>query len=181
MNGPEHFAEAERLRDLARDAMNSALGEDERWQKAAYFNDAAAVHASLAQTAAMLELGWTTLDGVDQRRWAAVGAVTLGDPNAGHHPHETEPSEELKRAMRERPWNYQPTGAGMVDVAEFLDPHECPLCDATFPNAETLSRHWKSVSHPVTTDAESLITHDVDCAMVQPNGGLVCTCGAYGR
>jgi hypothetical protein len=50
MTGPEHYAEAERLREAARDSMNQ-----DHMQMAAYFNQAAQAHATLAQTAATID------------------------------------------------------------------------------------------------------------------------------
>lgn len=49
MTPAQHYAEAERLREHARDAQSYAYdGNADGWGKATYFNDAAQVHATLA-------------------------------------------------------------------------------------------------------------------------------------
>ena len=55
MNGPEHYRAAELCREKAAEAQNAAYDgtTPDGWQKAAYWNDAAQVHASLAQVAAI--------------------------------------------------------------------------------------------------------------------------------
>ena len=45
MNSAEHYKEAERLRGAARNAKD---GEDQPWEWATYFHEAALVHATLA-------------------------------------------------------------------------------------------------------------------------------------
>ena len=47
MNSAEHYKEAERLRGAARNAKD---GEDQPWEWATYFREAALVHATLALT-----------------------------------------------------------------------------------------------------------------------------------
>lgn len=66
MNGPQHYAEAERLREAARNHH-----DDLEW--AAYFNAAAQVHATLALAAATAgpTLG---LPGVPSSEWQEATA-----------------------------------------------------------------------------------------------------------
>ena len=81
MSGPEHYREAERLREKATAGQNfayDALNDDDRahgWEQAAYYNEAAQVHATLALAAATVlgpVEGPTLPETNAARRWREV-------------------------------------------------------------------------------------------------------------
>lgn len=67
MKGVHHYKEAERLREAAKESMN-----DKDLEHAKYFNDAAQVHATLAQTAAIIQAGSTRLTTSVNDEWGDV-------------------------------------------------------------------------------------------------------------
>jgi hypothetical protein len=74
MTGPEHFRAAERCRERASQAQNAAYDGATRdgWEKAAYWNDSAQVHATLAQAAATIETIAARAPGDLSRDWEDI-------------------------------------------------------------------------------------------------------------